>query len=110
MQKKVQSTQHPVSLDDTDRKLLRQLQKDATWSAERLAKQAGISKTATWNRIQKLQDSGVIRKHMVVVDPVAVGITETFFIAIKTNQHKDCLLYTSPSPRDKRQSRMPSSA
>ena len=24
--------------------------------------------------------------------------------------HKDCLLYTSPSPRDKRQSRMPSSA
>ena len=25
-------------------------------------------------------------------------------------QHKDCLLYTSPSPRDKRQSRMPSSA
>ena len=25
-------------------------------------------------------------------------------------QHKTCLLYTSPSPRDKRQSRMPSSA
>ena len=25
-------------------------------------------------------------------------------------QYKDCLLYTSPSPRDKRQSRMPSSA
>ena len=25
-------------------------------------------------------------------------------------QKKDCLLYTSPSPRDKRQSRMPSSA
>ena len=25
-------------------------------------------------------------------------------------QNKDCLLYTSPSPRDKRQSRMPSSA
>ena len=24
--------------------------------------------------------------------------------------HEDCLLYTSPSPRDKRQSRMPSSA
>ena len=24
--------------------------------------------------------------------------------------YKDCLLYTSPSPRDKRQSRMPSSA
>ena len=28
----------------------------------------------------------------------------------KIEQHKICLLYTSPSPRDKRQSRMPSSA
>ena len=28
----------------------------------------------------------------------------------KTEKHKACLLYTSPSPRDKRQSRMPSSA
>ena len=27
-----------------------------------------------------------------------------------TGQYKGCLLYTSPSPRDKRQSRMPSSA
>jgi len=92
MQKKVQNAQQAVSIDETDRKLLRQLQKDATWSAERLAKQAGISKTATWNRIQKLQDSGVIRKQMVVVDPAAVGITETFFIAIKTNQHKESWL------------------
>ena len=29
---------------------------------------------------------------------------------IDEGDHKDCLLYTSPSPRDKRQSRMPSSA
>ena len=29
---------------------------------------------------------------------------------ITSRQHEDCLLYTSPSPRDKRQSRMPSSA
>ena len=28
----------------------------------------------------------------------------------KSPEYKDCLLYTSPSPRDKRQSRMPSSA
>ena len=31
-------------------------------------------------------------------------------IYLKLNKYKDCLLYTSPSPRDKRQSRMPSSA
>ena len=31
-------------------------------------------------------------------------------ILFKINNIKPCLLYTSPSPRDKRQSRMPSSA
>ena len=31
-------------------------------------------------------------------------------ISTNLDQYKDCLLYTSPSPRDKRQSRMPSSA
>ena len=30
--------------------------------------------------------------------------------SIRTDKYQDCLLYTSPSPRDKRQSRMPSSA
>ena len=42
---------------------------------------------------------------------------ETIFEAIEfalasaaKKRYKDCLLYTSPSPRDKRQSRMPSSA
>ena len=34
---------------------------------------------------------------------VAIGITKNIY-------GKSCLLYTSPSPRDKRQSRMPSSA
>ena len=33
----------------------------------------------------------------------------TFFTS-RIEEHRDCLLYTSPSPRDKRQSRMPSSA
>ena len=32
------------------------------------------------------------------------------FIVLLTAEDVDCLLYTSPSPRDKRQSRMPSSA
>ena len=31
-------------------------------------------------------------------------------ICLDINHYKTCLLYTSPSPRDKRQSRMPSSA
>ena len=36
--------------------------------------------------------------------------TQAFYLAVERNVFNGCLLYTSPSPRDKRQSRMPSSA
>ena len=42
---------------------------------------------------------------------IRLDIPQEFFRAqVERTGHKPCLLYTSPSPRDKRQSRMPSSA
>ena len=37
-------------------------------------------------------------------------LKDNFDTPLTVSEHKSCLLYTSPSPRDKRQSRMPSSA
>lgn len=78
-----------MELDDKDLALLRQLQLDASQSTERLAKAAGVSKTAAWNRVQRLQSEGVIQKQVVVLDAQKVGLNETFFISIKTNQHNE---------------------
>jgi len=75
-------------VDPVDRELLAQLQLDATWSMDRLAKLAGVSKTAAWNRVQKLQQEGVIKNQVAILDADKVGLPETFFIAIKTNQHQ----------------------
>jgi len=77
-----------IKLDSTDRNILRQLQKDATWSMDRLARHVGVSKTAAWNRVQRLLETGAIKRQVAVIDPGAVGLYETFFIAIKTNQHQ----------------------
>lgn len=79
-------------LDSTDRALLTQLQKDATWSTDRLARHIGISKTAAWNRIQKLQQDGVIQRQVAILDPQKAGLPETFFIAVKTNKHQQTWL------------------
>ena len=48
--------------------------------------------------------------HTFVLPVVAVVLMLTHFIMIRKQGISGCLLYTSPSPRDKRQSRMPSSA
>ncbi|MGZ0188795.1 MAG: Lrp/AsnC family transcriptional regulator [Alphaproteobacteria bacterium] len=80
-------TGRSTSLDEDDRKLLRLLQTDATLPLGRLAEKIGLSKTAVWNRIQKLQAAGVILRQVVIVDPNKIGLTETFFVAIRTNHH-----------------------
>ncbi len=76
-----------LALDDADRAILRVLQADAPLSLERVAKKVGMSKTAVWNRIQRLHSGGVILRHTVVLDPVKAGVPETFFIAVRTNRH-----------------------
>ncbi len=88
MTKSEQKRRTPAKLDEMDRKILIQLQKDATWSMDRLAKHVGVSKTAAWNRVQRMLESGVIKRQVSVLDPHCIGLLETFFIAIKTNQHQ----------------------
>ena len=74
-------------LGETDRKILRLLQQDSTKSLDQIAKKVGISKTALWNRIQRLQQDKVIIRQAAFVDPNRVGLEEIFFVVIKTSQH-----------------------
>ncbi len=78
-----------IQLDSTDKALLRELQQDASLPMERLAKKVGISKTAAWNRVQKFHQLKIIQRQVAILDPERIGLYETFFIAIKTNQHQD---------------------
>ena len=54
---------------------------------DRLAAKVGASKTAAWNRVQRLQRDGAIKRQVAVLDADRIGLPETFFIAIKTNKH-----------------------
>ncbi|MFB2531112.1 Lrp/AsnC family transcriptional regulator [Paracoccus sp. p4-l81] len=77
----------PFRLDETDRKILRILQRDATLPLDDIARQVGASKTPVWNRIRKLREAGVIRAEIAVLDPEALGFEATFFVLIRTSEH-----------------------
>ena len=62
-----------VRIDDVDRKILAQLQRDASQSLDDIAREVGSSKTPVWNRIRKLREAGVIGQHTVVLDAEALG-------------------------------------
>ena len=72
-----------MNLDKTDRNLLRALGKDATTSAGALGRRFGLSQPATWRRIKRLQDAGIIKGRRVVLDAGAVGFGVTVFLGVK---------------------------
>ena len=97
-------------LDEFDRKILAALQVDSSLSVQEVADRVGLSSTPCWRRIQKLESLGYIRGRVALLNADKLNVGVSVFIAVKTNQHNACLLYTSPSPRDRTRSRMPSSA
>jgi Lrp/AsnC family transcriptional regulator len=77
-----------VRLDQTDKKILAELQIDAGRSLDEIARAVGSSKTPVWNRIRKLRDAGVIGPPQVVVDPEALGFEACFFVLVRTSEHE----------------------
>ena len=76
-----------VRIDETDRKILIELQSDASQSLDEIAKKASSSKTPVWNRIRKLRDAGVIGQSTVVLDAETLGFEACFFVLIRTSEH-----------------------
>ncbi|MEM6466144.1 MAG: Lrp/AsnC family transcriptional regulator [Pseudomonadota bacterium] len=81
-----------VKLDALDRKILAQLQEDASVSLDEMAKRLGASKTPIWNRIRKLKDAGVIKRETVELDPDQLGLESCFFVLIRTSEHDEAWL------------------
>lgn len=75
-------------LDETDRKILAELQSDASQSLDEIARKIGSSKTPVWNRIRKMKDAGVIGATTAVLDPEALGLEACFFVLIRTSEHE----------------------
>lgn len=81
-------------LDEIDRKILALLQEDASLTVSEMSDRLGLSRTPVWQRIQKLQDAGVIRKRVAVLDQSKLNLGVTAFVQIKTSQHNMAWLET----------------
>ncbi len=82
-------SQGELNVDKLDRAILSHLQVDAGLSVGDLAQIVGVSKSACWRRIQKLEKDGVIRSRVTLLNAAALNLSLTVFISIKTNQHNE---------------------
>ncbi len=74
-------------LDRLDKRILNELQRDASQSLEEIAGRVGSSKTPVWARIRKMRDAGVIVKQTVIADPEKLGFEACFFVLVRTSEH-----------------------
>lgn len=76
-----------MTLDESDRRILTALQRDAGQSLESLGADVGLSRNACWRRIRALEEAGVIRGRAVLLDPEKLGLGLMVFIQIRTSAH-----------------------
>jgi Lrp/AsnC family transcriptional regulator len=75
-------------IDDLDRKILAELQADASQSLDEIARKVGSSKTPVWNRIKRMKETGVITRQTAILDPEALGLEACFFVLVRTSEHE----------------------
>lgn len=76
-------------MDKIDRKILALLQKDATIPVAEIGRKVGLSTTPCWRRIQKMEEDGIIKGRVAVLDPAKVNAGVTVFVSVKTNEHNE---------------------
>ena len=74
-------------MDELDKRLLRELQRDDSHTIDALAELVGLSRNACWLRMKKLEEDGVIARRVAILDPGRVGLGLAVFIAVKVERH-----------------------
>ena len=79
-------------MDQTDRKILTLIQQDASLSLNDMAEQVHLSRNACWNRVKQMEDKGIIRARVTLLDPEQLNLDLTVFISVRTNNHTSAWL------------------
>lgn len=76
-----------VKFDKMDRSILNILQEDGKITIAELSRQLGLSTTAIYERIKKLEDQGVIKKYVALLDQKKIDKNLIVFISISIKNH-----------------------
>ncbi|MDG2244487.1 MAG: Lrp/AsnC family transcriptional regulator [Rhodospirillaceae bacterium] len=79
-------------MDPIDRKILAQLQADASMSIADIATNVGLSQTPCWKRIQKMEAAGVIKGRVALLSGKKLNLGLTVFVQLRTKQHDEVWL------------------
>ena len=74
-------------MDDIDKKILKELQKNSSLPLSELSKRVGISSTPCWNRIKKMEELKIILSKSIILDNKKINLPITVFLSISIQNH-----------------------
>jgi Lrp/AsnC family transcriptional regulator len=78
-----------MKLTRSDRRLLNELQRDATQRQSELAGIVGMSRTSCWRRIRDFEDAGLIERQVALLDPKVAGFNIQVLLFVAMTEHTD---------------------
>jgi len=82
----------PVQIDGTDRRILDLLQDDARLTNVDLAQKVGLSPSPCLRRVRLLEEGGVIRRYVTLLDPAQVGLPVSVFVQVTLERQVETAL------------------
>jgi Lrp/AsnC family transcriptional regulator len=76
-----------TDLDTIDRAILRLIAADASLSLNDIADKVGLTATPCWKRIKRMEEAGVIKARVAVLDADKLGLPVSVFVSIETADH-----------------------
>lgn len=77
-----------IQLDNIDRKIIEELQRDGTLSNAVLAERVGASAASCWRRIKALEENGVFKKTVRLVDAQSIGRGINIICHVRMKNHQ----------------------
>lgn len=77
----------PIRLTPTDKAILQIMQRDASLSTAEIAEQVGLSQSPCWRRIRRLEEAGVIKRRVALLDHTELGMEVVAFVSVKLSEH-----------------------
>ena len=77
----------PKPLDAIDKRILAIVQVDASLAIGEIANRVGLSQTPCWKRLQRLEQTGFIKRRIAVLDQAKLGLGLTVFVSIEVGEH-----------------------
>jgi Lrp/AsnC family leucine-responsive transcriptional regulator len=76
-------------IEEQDRRLLVQLQKNGRQSNQELADNVGMSTSACWRRVRALEEAGIISRYTALVDQGRAGFSTSAILHVSLDRHDD---------------------